>query len=168
VFEFGSGAKFLSPINPWYDRSALIQSHNLWLVIYLIFCIAESSEITITAGNGAMLFLTALIQLAFFACNFAAEMRRWQAFHYFNLNSGTALPNMANLGLLCSLWFEFMARCANNGCFAETARAHSSAATFFATVAKFFIVCNFAVGQSSVFVLVRAIIKVMLLYSYYI
>lgn len=46
VFEQGAGAKCcgLGALNPWNDKSILVQVRNLWFFFYMIFCVFNVAD----------------------------------------------------------------------------------------------------------------------------
>jgi len=164
VYKFilvnGSDAHFMGWLNPWNDRSFFKQIHNAWFLFYLFYCIFTVAHNTVTVSDSALLFLSAFYQLFYVLFGIIAEMRRWQAAHYFNPNSKTILSNATNFGLLVCLWIEFADNCANNKCMDDFDRSKSgNGAVIFSAFSKFFLTANFAVETTTVFVLVRAVFK---------
>jgi len=160
VLVWGSDAKFASMANPWSDKSYMLQAHNLWFLFYICYCVIVAMEEDITVVNGAFLLISVLFQAIFVTMMALAEARPWQKLHFFSLSGKNSLPNLTNLGLLVSLVLEFVSRCSSQTCIGDyKATDRSGASLFFQASGKFFQLCNFATETTSIFILVRAIIR---------
>jgi len=51
AFIWGSSGNFLGCLNPWAERSAAVQVHNMWFLFYLIYCVLESDTIILESRS---------------------------------------------------------------------------------------------------------------------
>jgi len=151
-------------LNPWQDRSVLVQVHNLWFLFYITYCIFATAETTVTTLNNILLLVSIVVQLTFVVVMFVAEMRPWQALHFLNPKGESAPANLSNLGLLICLVVEYVMRCIDDQCIDSYYRDPKQQdgndfVVAIVALGKIFQVCNFAVETSSVYLLVCAVFK---------
>jgi len=168
VFEQGAGAKCcgLGSLNPWNDKSILVQLRNQWFFFYILFCVFNVADETYDSGALVLLFISGSIQIFYVGIKFVAEIRPWQPYHFFNPIGQDGPANLSNLGLAICLWAEFLTRCndkdanGNTGCFKTGLQRSSGMATIVFTAAgKFFQVCNFVTETRSVAQLFTAVVR---------
>jgi len=160
----GAGAEdsdsLFATFNPWYERSYIVQFHNVWFFFYVIYCIFTTSNVSVDSASGVLLMLSAVIQLLFVIVSIVADMRPWQAMHFFNPNNKMLLMNVTNFGLLVFLWIEFLAISISQSAFGEWNKPDSNKLIIVSAAAgKFFQVCTFAVETPSVRLLLVAIMR---------
>ena len=168
VFEQGTNSKCfgLGALNPWQDKSFLIQARNWWFGFYMIFCVFNVAAEHFSESEAIFLFISGMIQILYVVVKFIAEMRPWQWWHFLNPYGNEGAANLSNLALALCLWLEFLNRCneessdGSSGCFSKALQRNAGIATItFTALGKCFQVMNFICETKSVETLFGAVVR---------
>ena len=57
AFIWGSSANFLGCLNPWGQKSAVVQVHNMWFLFYIIYCVFQTDTVVLESSNARLLLV---------------------------------------------------------------------------------------------------------------